>query len=357
MALQRCPECGQEVSTEAVACPRCGFPEPGRRASEPDVESTPSQPEGLPDKLRRWAVTGVMWLVVVAFVLAAGANAIDGMWRTAGGLLLFGATVCPLLPLRGAFRATAVVAALFVLGFATARDAGRAADLDAQEARAEEAAVEQQRLDALRAEYQERGGEVLAAMQTALDRGVPLEALQAGAPYQDMADDAFLAVLRTAREQHDENLKRDQERGLVAEVRSVPASDLLRNRDLYHQLRTLVPENARYQERFEHYDGLIKAEERERADRQARFGARPTPSAWDGTYRVVTSYLREIANDPGSIDVDSCTEVYHVEDGWLVGCDYRGANAFGGMIRASNWFIIRHDQVVRMEEASAYRAR
>lgn len=91
------------------------------------------------------------------------------------------------------------------------------------------------------------------------------------------------------------------------------------------------------------------------AERRRRFGAQPRPSAWDGTYREVKDYLRRVANDPESIEIDVCTGVYHTNEGWLVGCDYRGRNAFGGMIRQSNWFVIRNGTVVAMKDADAYR--
>jgi len=92
------------------------------------------------------------------------------------------------------------------------------------------------------------------------------------------------------------------------------------------------------------------------AERRRRFGAPPQASAWDGTYREVKNYLRRMANDPESIEIDACTSVYFDSDeGWVVGCDYRGRNAFGGMIRQSNWFVIQNGTVVTMKEAGAYR--
>lgn len=91
------------------------------------------------------------------------------------------------------------------------------------------------------------------------------------------------------------------------------------------------------------------------AERRRRFGAPPQASAWDGTYREVKNYLRRVANDPESIEIDECTGVYHSDEGWLVGCDYRGRNAFGGMIRQSNWFVIRNGTVVAIKDADTYR--
>ncbi len=77
-------------------------------------------------------------------------------------------------------------------------------------------------------------------------------------------------------------------------------------------------------------------------------------SAWDGSYLPVTNYLETIANDPDSIDIDACTKVYYTTEGWLVGCDYRGRNAFGGIVRQSNWFTVVHNQVSAMHETDKY---
>lgn len=35
MVLGPCPECGQKISSEAIACPHCGFPQ--RRHDEPEL--------------------------------------------------------------------------------------------------------------------------------------------------------------------------------------------------------------------------------------------------------------------------------------------------------------------------------
>jgi hypothetical protein len=87
---------------------------------------------------------------------------------------------------------------------------------------------------------------------------------------------------------------------------------------------------------------------------KSQIGPHPTPSAWDGTYFPVKQYLKKVANDPDSIEIDECTKVYHTDAGWLVGCNYRGRNGFGGMVRQANWFTIVHGTVIAMHEPSAY---
>ncbi len=89
--------------------------------------------------------------------------------------------------------------------------------------------------------------------------------------------------------------------------------------------------------------------------RVKKFGPPPVQSAWDGSYRVVERHLKDVANDPDSIKIAKCTEVsFHEKDGWLVACEYRGRNKFGGMVRNANWFVIRQSSVVRVEPMSRY---
>lgn len=175
-----------------------------------------------------------------------------------------------------------------------------------------------------------------------------------------------LEEIKTAEREAKEKLQRETKiKELVTKLKTVPASELQQNKDLYQQLVKLNPDNTTYQQKFDHYSQKLTAKlekekreqeklKKEREARIAKFGEPPTPSAWDGSYYAVDRYLKRVANDPDSIDIDGCTKVYHIESGWLVGCDYRGRNAFGGMIRQSNWFTIVHEQVIQMHDASAY---
>lgn len=152
---------------------------------------------------------------------------------------------------------------------------------------------------------------------------------------------------------------------LVGRAKEIPASNFRANKTVYSRLLELNPENESYEAKLAHYTAKIQAaakkrlEEKEKIDsarreRLAKFGESPVASAWDGSYRAVTRYLEQIANDPDSIDIDACTKVYHIKTGWLVGCDYRGKNAFGATIRISNWFTIVHGRVTKMHDADAY---
>lgn len=175
-----------------------------------------------------------------------------------------------------------------------------------------------------------------------------------------------LDEIKKAEREAKEKLQREAKtKELIAKLKTVPASEFKQNKDLYQQLVKLKPNNTTYAQKFDYYSQKLteklekeKREQeklkKEREARIAKFGKPPTQSAWDGSYYAVERYLERVANDPDSIDIDSCTKVYHIKSGWLVGCDYRGRNSFGGMIRQSNWFTIVHDQVIQMHDASAY---
>lgn len=168
--------------------------------------------------------------------------------------------------------------------------------------------------------------------------------------------DAQLAKLYTdAQAGQRRETNRAREQALLARARVLPASNLEGNRDVYSELVSLNPSNATYKAKLDDYSKRIRQQQAATQARTRQFGAMPQASAWDGTYREVKDYLKQVAHDPDRLKMEACTEVYHVTEGWLVGCHYRGANAFGGIIRQSSWFIIRHGRVVAMKEADAYR--
>lgn len=149
-----------------------------------------------------------------------------------------------------------------------------------------------------------------------------------------------------------------EELRILAKLRGIPASKYEQNIDEHAKLIKLFPENEQYRDKLKHYRSKLSEQKasarKKQQERLAKFGEMPTASAWDGSYVEVKDYLKQVANDPKSIDMAGCTKVYLTDGGWVVGCDYRGKNAFGGVVRNSNWFTIRHGRVVKMKDASAY---
>jgi hypothetical protein len=200
------------------------------------------------------------------------------------------------------------------------------------------------------------GDKIRQRMDSALKAGNFPLAVSIGDKYASVVSDSQLGKrLRDARAGQKRVADKAKEQQLLARVQKTSATDLEASRDLYGQLVTLNPTNVRYKAKYDDYNNRIRRQDAAAQDRIRRFGPAPEASAWDGTYREVKDHLERVMNDPESLKMNGCTKVYDIEDGWLVGCDYRGRNACGGMIRQSNWFIIRRGRVVEMKDASAYR--
>jgi len=149
---------------------------------------------------------------------------------------------------------------------------------------------------------------------------------------------------------------------LENEVKAIPASKAAENLRIYKNLLSLDPENSRYKNKVALYQAKVDDQERKvqeaemvRQKRIARFGEPPVNSAWDGSVRCVKEYLKEIARDPDTVKFEKWGKVsYNEQDGWLVWCQFRGKNAFGGYVRDINWFVIRHGRVVAMKDFNTY---
>jgi len=225
------------------------------------------------------------------------------------------------------------------------------------EEQAEAAGREAEQQEALRQEFLEARDSLLRFVRTAISEGDLQSAVRTSGEYLSVGDEEMAALHEEAQAARLALQDKELEQEILTRLRTIPASNWDQNRSLYSRLIQLNPNEPRYKERFDRYDALIKRREEQRRARLAAFGDPPVKSAWDGTYRVVKEYLRGVMNDPGSLEMDGCTDVRYVDRGWLVGCDYRGRNAFGGMVRQSNWFIIVHGRVIAMEESSAYTIR
>ncbi len=352
--MTNCGRCGNEIPPPGKFCQTCGA------AQElPPVASTqpPADPVSLGAKVARTVLVAAGWIFSYVAALLALISLFQGQMWLAGTAALLAISLSPKVPVPAPFRPKAIVAGLVLLSIATgvegwkARQANRAGEAAIESAAAEDEAQAR----AFRAEFAVVRDSVINVMREAIASGDNVLALRTGAQYRETGDVDLEHLMNEALSLKAVADQRAREAELVAEARGIPASAHEANLRVYQELAEIAPENARYVERAEYYGGLVLAKRAADRERAEWLGPRPEPSAWDGTYRVVRDYLRNIANDPGSIEMDACTQVYTTDDGWLVGCDYRGKNAFGALIRQSNWFTIRQGGVVKMEAATAYR--
>ena len=144
---------------------------------------------------------------------------------------------------------------------------------------------------------------------------------------------------------------------ILSKLKILPASKINENYDLYKELSTLHPNNAQYKKKAEYYNNQLITIEAKKAAEQIFYGNAPRRSNWDGSYYEVEKYLERAMHDPDSLKFENCSQVYKIkEKGWGVLCVYRGKNAFGGMVKNSNWFIIRNNSVVDVKPSDTYNA-
>jgi uncharacterized protein YgiM (DUF1202 family) len=89
--------------------------------------------------------------------------------------------------------------------------------------------------------------------------------------------------------------------------------------------------------------------------RKAKFGEPPAKNL-DGSYTCIKEYLKSTARDPDSLIYEQWSDVnYNENDGWLVMCEFRAKNGFGGYERDAKWFIIRNGHVADFKNIDAYK--
>ena len=129
-----------------------------------------------------------------------------------------------------------------------------------------------------------------------------------------------------------EDSSKKREKEILAILKKVPASQFETNKNFYHQLHQLYPDDAKYKKKHEYYTAKLEekhknqrlaAERKKKIDRQF--------SSWDGSHRNLERYIKKLMNDPSSYD--------HVETVYwdrgnclIVKTTFRGKNAFGGVV-------------------------
>lgn len=86
--------------------------------------------------------------------------------------------------------------------------------------------------------------------------------------------------------------------------------------------------------------------EKSREELEKEYGPKPGSSGWDGSVRCVKRYLEKVLKDPDSVTYEAWGPVQYDDRGWVVKCQYRARNSFGGYVKEMKSFTIRNGQVV-----------
>ncbi|MBL4709735.1 MAG: zinc ribbon domain-containing protein [Flavobacteriales bacterium] len=142
----------------------------------------------------------------------------------------------------------------------------------------------------------------------------------------------------------------------LTKLKSLPAKKYHENLKLYNQLISLKPNNIKYKNKVTYYQNKVNAEEINIASRKLLYGAKPIKDHWTNGYIEIEKHLQHAAHDPSSIQFDNCSDVFFNENkGWLIRCTYRGKNAYGALIKNTNWFTVKHSTVTQQHRANAYK--
>ncbi len=149
---------------------------------------------------------------------------------------------------------------------------------------------------------------------------------------------------------YDKKLRRRLERKLYAQAQTLPVQDFKANMDIYEELMQLNPGEKLYKSKYERYkqkyDAFMKDLE--------KFGPRPELSESGKAYMEVEKYLLENSMYPETLQMESATDCYYTDYGWLVGCTYSEKDEVGSRFSEFMWFTISNSTVVKVESGSAY---
>lgn len=161
-------------------------------------------------------------------------------------------------------------------------------------------------------DFYKNSAQIFAEIQGKIDAKEYQEALSLISKYSAIVEkDKTLLLLQ----------KKAQTRKLLEEAKNIPAMDYKKNMELYQKLVELDPEESIYSKKLKFY--TEKAERQEKIESQF--------SAWDGSHRKLTQYIKNYMHDPKSYE--HIKTVYRdMGDYLIVETTFRGKNRFGAFV-------------------------
>lgn len=149
---------------------------------------------------------------------------------------------------------------------------------------------------------------------------------------------------------YDKKLRKRLERKLYAQAQALPMKDFKANMDIYEELIQLNPGEKLYQSKYDRYKAKYDAFMKE----LEKFGEKPQLAPDGKSYVEVQSYLKNNSMYPDTLQMESATDCYYTDSGWLVGCTYSEKNEVGTKFSEFLWFTISNSTVDKVEPGGAY---
>lgn len=128
-------------------------------------------------------------------------------------------------------------------------------------------------------------------------------------------------------------IKTNKTKQLLAELKKIPVSQFEENLNRYQDLVILHPNNKRYKSKVDFY--TLKAKEAKDKRSAAMHRTKRIEeqfSSWDGSHRNLERVIKNAMNDPDSYE-HSKTVYWDKGSYLIVRTEYRGKNAFGGIVK------------------------
>ena len=169
--------------------------------------------------------------------------------------------------------------------------------------------------------------------------------------YGELADlDPENSKYRKELKGYDKKLRKRLERKLYAQAQALPVRDFKANMDIYEELMQLNPGEKLYKSKYDRYREKYDAFMKE----LAKFGPKPELSADRKFYPEVKKYLMSTSMYPETLEMESATDCYYTDSGWLVGCTYSEKNEVGTKFSEFMWFTVSNSTVQKVEPGGAY---
>lgn len=232
-------------------------------------------------------------------------------------------------------RAIAVFALFIISGLFIADSAEeKAKELAAQQERdkAEQVAQrEKENIEYFNANRQQ----ILASVNEAISKKEYSSAISQSNKYLSAGDSELEKMNTQAKEQLSIIEKARKTEILLAKLKSIPAQEYEKNRNLYQQLLKMHPDNKLYKTKVSFYADKAEEEKRRQiAAKERKEQIESQFSAWDGSHFGLERAIKDAMNDPGSYEHVK-TVYWDKGDYLIVSTVFRGKNAFGGIVKNS----------------------
>jgi len=204
------------------------------------------------------------------------------------------------------------------------------------EQKAKEAAERRARLRREAIEYfKNNRSSILTQIHDQYQKGKYQEAVSIAKKYLASNDPQLRALYEKSKAVVDQIRREKREKEILAQLKRIPAREYEKNKNLYAELISLRPENARYKQKHAYYSRKLKEQqEKERLARERQKRIKSQFSAWNGAHRNLEKVIKKLMNDPDSYKHVE-TVYWDMGDYLIVQTTFRGKNAFGGIVTNS----------------------